>query len=132
MADTTTWTLIGRNGKPYQSDVSGTLGGHRTGKIYGLFSCRSALAAIARGGYVKNRVFFLDEATAIAAGYRPCASCMPDAHTAWKTAYTRKPKKRSGKRSTPVLHYAAQEKVTPFGFLPKKRTAPVCIRFGMS
>jgi methylphosphotriester-DNA--protein-cysteine methyltransferase len=29
-------------------------------------------------------VFFADEATAIAAGYRPCASCMPDEYKAWK------------------------------------------------
>jgi methylphosphotriester-DNA--protein-cysteine methyltransferase len=79
MADEKTWTLIGVNGKPYQSNISGTLGGHRTGKIYGLFSCRSALAAIARGGYVRSRVSFLDEATVIAAGYRPCATCTPGA-----------------------------------------------------
>jgi hypothetical protein len=29
---------------------------------------------IARGGYVKSRVLFADEQTAIAAGYRPCAA----------------------------------------------------------
>ncbi len=32
-----------------------------------------ALRAIANGGYVSYRVFFADEAAAIAAGYRPCA-----------------------------------------------------------
>jgi hypothetical protein len=36
------------------------LGGLRAGKLYGLFTCPSALQAIVRGGYVKNRVFFRD------------------------------------------------------------------------
>lgn len=97
MADQKIWTLLGANGEPYQSNVPGTLGGHRRGKIYGLFDCRSALAAIARGGYVKNRVFFLDEATAIAAGYRPCGTCMPGAYAPWKAARAHAPtnKKRN-------------------------------------
>jgi methylphosphotriester-DNA--protein-cysteine methyltransferase len=29
-------------------------------------------------------VFFADEATAIAAGYRPCATCLPEAYEQWK------------------------------------------------
>lgn len=33
---------------------------------------------------MKNRVFFRDEATAIAAGYRPCAVCMPNEYAKWK------------------------------------------------
>lgn len=33
---------------------------------------------------MKNRVFFADEATAIAAGYRACAVCLPDEHAVWK------------------------------------------------
>ena len=33
---------------------------------------------------MKQRVFFADEATAIAAGYRPCANCLPEAYKAWK------------------------------------------------
>jgi methylphosphotriester-DNA--protein-cysteine methyltransferase len=36
-----------------------------------------ALRAIANGGYVSHRVFFADEPTAIAAGYRPCGVCHP-------------------------------------------------------
>lgn len=72
-----TWTLVGADGRPHLSLVPGTLGGHRSGKRYGQLSCRAALRAIAQGGYIKQRVFFLDEATAIAAGYRPCAVCMP-------------------------------------------------------
>jgi hypothetical protein len=78
------FTLTGSDGRPHSSGVAGTLGGHRRGKLYGRLDCRAALQAIARGGYVKHRVFFLDEATAIAAGYRPCAVCMPDEYAVWK------------------------------------------------
>ncbi len=78
------FTLTGTDGQPYSSAVRGTLGGHRGGKLYGRLDCRAALRAIARGGYVKHRVFFLDEATAIAAGYRPCAVCMPLEYALWK------------------------------------------------
>ena len=79
-----TFTLLGPDGKPYSSALPGNYGGHRGGKLYGRLDCRAALQAIARGGYVNQRVFFADEATAIAAGYRPCAVCMPQAYAAWK------------------------------------------------
>ncbi|HSF27369.1 MAG TPA: Ada metal-binding domain-containing protein [Actinomycetes bacterium] len=79
-----TYTLLGPDGRPYESIVPGTLGGHRRGRIYGRLDCPSALRAIARGGYVTHRVFFADEATAVAAGFRPCARCMPDEYAAWK------------------------------------------------
>jgi len=78
------WVLTGADGKSFESDTPGTLGGHRRTRIYGRLDCRAALRAIARGGYVKDRVFFRDEATAIAAGYRPCAVCMPVEYAAWK------------------------------------------------
>jgi methylphosphotriester-DNA--protein-cysteine methyltransferase len=42
------------------------------------------LRAIAIGGYVKYRVFFATEADAVAAGYRPCAVCMPAQYRSWK------------------------------------------------
>lgn len=76
--------LIGKDGKPYDSETPGTLGGHRKLKIYGRLDCPSALRYIARGQYVAHRVFFADEETAIAAGYRPCAKCMPEAYRRWK------------------------------------------------
>jgi len=79
-----TYTLIGPGGRLYQSPRPGTLGGHRRLRIYGRLDCPSALRALARGGYEKERVFFADEATAIAAGYRPCARCLPEAYAAWK------------------------------------------------
>ncbi len=84
-----TWTLIGRDGRPYESDVPGTLGGHRRTRIYGRLDCAGAARAIARGGYVENRVFFLDEAVAVAAGYRPCARCMPEEYRRWKERASR-------------------------------------------
>jgi hypothetical protein len=68
------------------SDLPGTLGGHSRKKIYGKFDCRSALRAIAQGGYVRHRVFFADEETAVAAGYRPCAECCPAEYQAWKAS----------------------------------------------
>ena len=76
--------LIGADGKPYDSTEPGTLGGHKGLKIYGRLDCPSALRYIAMGQYVKYRVFFKDEATAIAAGYRPCAVCMKEEYKRWK------------------------------------------------
>jgi methylphosphotriester-DNA--protein-cysteine methyltransferase len=78
------YTLIGSDDKPFRSATPGTLGGYKPGKIYGRLDCPSALRAIAQGGYVTHRVFFADEETAIAAGYRPCARCMPEQYRAWK------------------------------------------------
>lgn len=66
------------------SDVKGTLGGQRKTKIYGRLDCSFALRYVEQGTYQKNRVFFLDEATAIASGFRPCAKCMPDKYRLWK------------------------------------------------
>ncbi len=80
------WIVIGADGKPRVSTTPGTLGGHRQGRRYGRLDCPAALRAIARGGYVAQRVFFRDEATARAAGYRPCAVCMPRAYANWKAA----------------------------------------------
>jgi hypothetical protein len=79
-----TWTLIGADGKPYESPTPGTLGGHRRSKGYGRLDCRAARQWIAKGHYVKHRVFFADEETAVAAGYRPCAVCMPERYAEWK------------------------------------------------
>jgi methylphosphotriester-DNA--protein-cysteine methyltransferase len=79
-----TYTLLGAAGRPYLSPSKGEWGGHRRSKIYGRLDCRSALQAIASGGYVPHRVFFADEATAVAAGYRPCAVCCPEQYRAWQ------------------------------------------------
>jgi hypothetical protein len=78
------YRLIGADGVEYASETKGTLGGHRRNRIYGSLDCAGAARWIAKGHYVKQRVFFADEATAIAAGYRPCANCLPEAYKAWK------------------------------------------------
>lgn len=82
----TGYTLIGADGRPHGSDVKGSWGGHRSAKIYGRLDCPAARRAIARGGYVRDRVFFADEATAIAAGYRPCAVCCSDRYRRWRAS----------------------------------------------
>jgi hypothetical protein len=82
-----TWKLVGADGLPTAADRPGTLGGHRRSRIYGRLDCRTALRAIERGGYVRERVFFADEPTAISAGYRPCAVCMPEQYAAWKARH---------------------------------------------
>lgn len=70
------------------SPTKGLFGGYRNGsrRYYGRLDCPSALRFIASGQYVKYRVFFADEATAIAAGHRPCAKCMPNEYKFWKAA----------------------------------------------
>ena len=81
------YTLIGLDGRPYESADPGTLGGHRRTKVYGRLDCPGARRWIARGHYVRHRVFFADEPTAIAAGYRPCATCLPAEYEAWKASH---------------------------------------------
>ncbi|WP_024861855.1 Ada metal-binding domain-containing protein [Ruminococcus flavefaciens] len=78
------YKLIGVDGKEYSADSPGTIGGHRKLKIYGRLDCPSALRHITKGEYVKYRVFFADEETAIAAGYRPCGICMKEEYRKWK------------------------------------------------
>jgi methylphosphotriester-DNA--protein-cysteine methyltransferase len=83
------WLLIGRDGQPYFSARPGALGGHRRQRIYGRLDCPAALRAIARGGYVRDRVFFADEEDAIAAGYRPCAVCLRERYARWRAPSSR-------------------------------------------
>jgi AraC family transcriptional regulator of adaptative response / DNA-3-methyladenine glycosylase II len=78
------FTLTGADGAPYPSAEPGLLGGHRRRHGYGRLDCPAALRWIARGHYVRERVFFADEATAVAAGYRPCAACLPERYAQWK------------------------------------------------
>ena len=80
------YTLHGADGVPYRSASPGAWGGHRRSRIYGRLDCPTALLAIARGGYVTHRVFFADETTAVAAGYRPCGACCPERYLAWREA----------------------------------------------
>ena len=83
------YKLVGPDGRQYESPNPGTLGGHKGHKGYGRLDCPSALAGIARGYYVRKRVFFVDERTAIAAGYRPCSVCMKERYLLGKQAQSR-------------------------------------------
>jgi methylated-DNA-[protein]-cysteine S-methyltransferase len=94
------YTLIGPDAQPYASAAPGTLGGHRRGRVYGRLDCAGARRAIARGGYVPDRVFFADEPTAIAAGFRPCATCLPAAYATWKE-----------RRSVPLSHTTVESPI---------------------
>ena len=82
-----TWMLVGADGLPRESDTPGTLGGNVRNprdRVYGRLDCGSARAALARSGYAEHRVFFADEATAVAAGFRPCGTCLQPAYAAWR------------------------------------------------
>ncbi|WP_019680697.1 hypothetical protein [Ruminococcus flavefaciens] len=81
------YKLIGKDGKDYLSNSPGALGGHKKLKIYGKLDCPSVLRYIAKGKYVKYRVFFADEETAIAVGYRPCGICMKEEYRKWKESH---------------------------------------------
>jgi len=78
-----TYRLMGADGVEYPGATPGTLGGNRALHIYGRLDCPSAVAALSRG-YARRRVFFADESTAVAAGYRPCGRCMRAEYAAWK------------------------------------------------
>ncbi len=72
------YKLLGADGKIYESDTPGQFGGSSKMKIYGRLDCPSATSTIRRfpGVYEQHRVFFADEQTALAAGYRPCGNCL--------------------------------------------------------
>lgn len=78
------YKLLDAKGEIYLSETPGTLGGHKKLKIYGRLDCPSAARYIAKGQYIQHRVFFADEDTAIAAGYRPCGVCMKKEYELWK------------------------------------------------
>ena len=82
------YTLTDANGQQYTSLCPGQFGGHRKLKIYGRLDCKSAARYLAKGQYARHRVFFADEETAKAAGYRPCARCMKAEYDQWKLEQT--------------------------------------------
>jgi hypothetical protein len=81
------YKLLGADRRFYQSETPGTMGGYRPNKIYGRLDCPSARRYIAKGEYVKHRVFFANEEIAIAAEYRPCAVCLPEKYALWKAEH---------------------------------------------
>lgn len=90
------WILTGVSGRVYRSVSPGAFGGHRRTHVFGRLDCPAALRAIARGGYAKHRVFFTDAAAARAAGYRPCAVCLPREYAHWKARRQRIKSRRAG------------------------------------
>jgi methylphosphotriester-DNA--protein-cysteine methyltransferase len=76
--------LVDARGRVVLREAPGSVGGHRRSRIFGRLDCPAALRALARGGYRQHRVFFADAATALAAGYRPCAVCMREDYRMWK------------------------------------------------
>jgi hypothetical protein len=87
---TRTYILLGPAGF-YESRVPGTLGGNGRDRIYGRLDCGTALASMRRfpGVYAGHRVFFADEAAAIACAFRPCGNCMRAEYRAWREAQAR-------------------------------------------
>jgi metal binding Ada-like protein len=78
------YRLLGPDGF-YTSAKPGTLGGHSRQGVYGRLDCPVALSLIRRGrAKVEYRVFFADESTARASGYRPCGACLREEYRAWK------------------------------------------------
>jgi methylphosphotriester-DNA--protein-cysteine methyltransferase len=85
MSEPAPYRLITADGSVIYSATPGQFGGHRRRRVYGRLDCKAARRALANGSsYAQQRVFFADEATARAAGYRPCATCMPAEYKAWK------------------------------------------------
>ena len=80
--------LIGTDGRLYESASPGSLAGNRKLKTYGLLDCGLPACRFPDRGLPpdqpKIRVFFADEDTAIAAGYRPCGGCLPQRYRQWK------------------------------------------------
>lgn len=78
------YKLSAPDGSIYESQIPGQLGGYKPQRIYGRLDCRSALSHLNKGKYASHRVFFADEDAAIAAGFRPCAKCLPELYAKWK------------------------------------------------
>ena len=88
--DTPFYYLQDEHDQMYISRERGHFGGHKKLKIFGRLDCPSAARYLAKGQYARNRVFFSDEETAVAAGYRPCAVCMPEAYKKWTASSSMK------------------------------------------
>ncbi len=83
------YSLRDAQNREYASETPGQFGGDRSNKLYGRLDCASATKAVTTGdAYARRRVFFAEEAIAIAAGYRPCSRCMPTEYRNWKAAQT--------------------------------------------
>lgn len=92
-----TYTLIGADGRPYASESKGLYGGNARTKVYGTMDCPVALSFLRRGFPPRHRVFFADEETAIAAGFRPCGACLRERYAVWKASFSGPARPRAGR-----------------------------------
>ncbi len=90
MVDEKIYKLTNSDGSVILSSVPGEFGGYKPKRIYGRLDCASANRSLAT--YARSRVFFANEAAAIAAGFRPCAKCLPERYRVWKSGGTPKTK----------------------------------------
>ena len=101
-----TFKLIDSEGQSYESrDARHARRPPRQPRLRQRSTARAPQRWIAKGHYVSQRVFFADEETAIAAGYRPCANCMPASYARWTAAARRcsaSTTRRSGRCSSAV------------------------------
>ena len=83
------YTLTAPDGSTYRSRTPGEYGGNSEQLVYGTMACGSARSMRQRfpEANLCHRVFFADEAAAIAAGYRPCGSCLREKYRAWKAGF---------------------------------------------
>lgn len=65
-------------------DLPEMICGNMKTKVYGKATCSSTNGHLILNNKTMNRVIFHSEAEAIAAGYRPCAICFPEAYDKWK------------------------------------------------
>ena len=80
------YKLMNSDGSIYESETPGRYGGNSAAQIYGRLDCPTALSTMKRfpGAYEKTRVFFADEKTALAAGFRPCGNCLREKFKEYK------------------------------------------------
>lgn len=83
-ANIKTYRLLSPNGSTYESNTPGNSGGYAPLRIYSRLDCWSANKHLRHGRYAQHRVFFADEETAIAIGFRPCGHCLRDQYKQWK------------------------------------------------
>lgn len=74
--------LTGPDGQEYETTERGTVYDYKSTKIYGCRDCKVPIPYLERGTY--KTVFFKDEETAVKAGFRPCAKCLPKKYDKWK------------------------------------------------
>jgi len=81
--------VTGADGRQFASRLPGQVGWHVAVASMDVLIAVRHCRRLPVGGYVRQRVFFVHEEDARAAGYRPCAVCMPAAYAVWKNGQAR-------------------------------------------